>query len=236
MSDSRLNETKQRRALGTIVLSILGIVALIGVLIKFGPQLLIQYSMIVEKVQGTKAPGNKADDDMSIVAPPTLDVSKTATNSAKMIVTGYSQPHQVIKLYVNGDLTDKTEVKSDKSFTFKEVSLEPGENEIKAKAVTDSDKESAYSSPVTITYVNKQPKLTVDFPSDGQTLKDNHLNVTGKTDSGNKVTVNGAWAITSGDSFSYTMQLQNGDNHITVQATDDAGNTTKKDLKVTYSQ
>jgi hypothetical protein len=233
--EGRLNETKQRRALGTMFLSILGIIALIAVLIKFGPQLLIQYSMIVEKVQGTKVPGNNSDDDMSIVAPPTLDVTKTATNSAKMTITGYSQPKQIIKLYVNGDLTDKTEVKSDKSFTFKNVSLEPGENEIKAKAMTDNDKESEYSSPVTITYVNKKPRLTVDSPSDGQTVKDNHLNVTGKTDSGNRVTVNGSLAITSGETFSYTMQLQNGDNHLTVEATDDAGNTTKKDLKVTYS-
>lgn len=238
MADSRLNKNLQKKALRNIFLSVIGIIAVGYVLVQYGPQLLIGFSIAVEKLTGSKDTSSSSSDDVSYIAPPTLNSMESATNSAKIIISGYSQPKQTVKLYVNGELKDTVEVKSDKGFTFQDVPLEPGDNDIKAKAISEHDKESDYSTPMRITYVNKQPTLDIDSLSDGQSFSGGQspLKVSGKTDTGNKVTVNGFWAISDDTGkFSYTLPLQNGENKIKVEATDNAGNKTTKEIKVTYS-
>ena len=65
---------------------------------------------------------------------------------------------------------------------------------------------------------------------------DTPIRISGKTDEKAKITVNGFWAIVdSNGNFTYTMQLQAGDNQIIVVSSDIAGNKTEKDLKVSYS-
>ena len=49
--------------------------------------------------------------------------------------------------------------------------------------------------------------------------------------------MNEFWAIVdAGGNFSYTLPLQNGENTIKVVATDEAGNKTEYEVKVTYSE
>src|SRR5262249_40352103 len=137
--------------------------------------------------------------------------------------------------YVNGKLVDKTDVGKDKQFAFQQVKLEKGSNQIKAKAVTTDDKESEYSSVTSISYSNEPPKLDINSPQDGQDVAkgDGPLRVSGKTDSGVKVTVNDFWAIVQDDgTFSYMLALHDGDNTIKIVATDDADNQTTKELKI----
>jgi bacillopeptidase F len=101
-----------------------------------------------------------------------------------------------------------------------------------------SGKESEFSNVLTVAFKSAPPSLNLDSPSDGQSFsKDqNTATVKGVTDPDVKVTVNGFWAITdSQGNFSYDLPLQNGDNKITVIATDMAGNKNEKDIKVTYS-
>jgi len=189
--------------------------------------------------------GNSSQKDVvqtnskpTFISAPVLNQDFTATNSAQIKITGNANPKQNIRLYVNDQLVDKTSTKDDGSFSFDAVSLKDGDNAIQTKAQVD-DKESDFSNTITITYKNKQPSLDVTNPSDGQTFsKDqNQLNVTGKTDPDVRVTVNDFQAIVNSDgNFSYTMQLQNGDNQLKIIAIDAAGNKTEKDLKVTYSQ
>ena len=69
------------------------------------------------------------------------------------------------------------------------------------------------------------------FEKDQSTVK-----VLGKTDPGVRVTVNGFWAvIDENNNFSYNLPLQNGENMIKIEAIDQAGNKTEKEIKVTYS-
>ncbi len=237
MSRSHLKNHLQKQAFKNIAFALLGIIVLIFVLFQFGPQLLINFSLMVDKLKGDKEVSS-SNQDLSFVSPPMLGTMPSATNSAIIIVSGYSLPKQTIKLYVNGDFVDKKETKEDKGFTFEEVELKSGDNDIKVKAVTEDNKESDYSSIIKIRYVNKLPSLDIDSPSDGQSFsKDqNQIKVSGKTDSGNKVTVNDFWAIVDDEGkFSYQLHLQNAENKIKVEATDEAGNKTTKEIKVIYS-
>ncbi len=236
MSNSRLKKHLQQAAARNIAFALLGIVALVFVLVQFGPQLLINFSLMVDKLKGDKEYASSTS--ASFVSPPTLDSIPSATNSANITISGYSLPKQKIGLYVNGHLTDETKVKEDKSFTFDNVELKPGENDIRTKATTDSSSKSDYSTLIKIYYADKPPSLDVDSPSEGQSLSKDQspLKVSGKTDPANKVTVNGFWAILDDEGkFSYTLPLQNGENKIKIEATDEAGNKTTKEIKITYS-
>lgn len=232
MARSRLNKHLQEQSVRNLLLGIGGIVIIFIMLFIFGPDLLINFSLLVKKSSGTD---DMKKQELTYVAPPVLNPMNEATKSATIIVSGYAGEKQEIRLYVNGKQAGKKQVDKDKQFSFSGVKLQKGTNEIKAKAVTDKDKESDYSEAVTITYIDEPPTLDISFPQDGQTIsKDNrNIKLQGKTNEGVKVTVNDFWAISKDDgSFSYSLSLQDGENTIRIKATDAAGNETTKEIKV----
>jgi len=234
MARSRIQRHLQEQGLRNILLAIGGIIIIIILMATYGVNALVNFSLLVTQ-RSSNDDVKSAKNDVAYVAPPVINPLNEATKSAQITVNGYAGEKQTIKLYVNGKLTDKTEVKKNKQFTFNNVSLEKGNNEIKTKAINSDKKESDYSVIININYIDKPPALDVTYPQDGQTISkgDSPIKVTGKTDPGVKVTVNDFWAISQDDgSFSYTLSLSDGDNTIKIVATDDAGNQTTKELKV----
>ncbi|MCL6096817.1 MAG: hypothetical protein M1444_04035 [Patescibacteria group bacterium] len=232
---SRLALRTQKRTQKTIVLASLGIIIVLILLIKFGINLLVDFSVFIA---GNKNQASiNRNSSSNFIAVPVLNPLPTATNSAKIVISGKSQKDIKIDLYINSDLKDSAQTDKNGNFSFEET-LSSGDNQIQTKA-EKNDKSSDFSNSFTVSFKNSAPSLSVDSPSDGQSFsKDqNNVAVKGKTDPGVNVTVNGFWAIIDeNNNFSYTLPLQNGDNQIKVIATDQAGNTTEKDLKVTYSQ
>lgn len=230
---SRLEEISRRRSLHKTILILTGIVALIAFFFFYSVPILINLSLLAGKLRGDKdadLPVNAS----SYIAPPILDAVNDATNSAQITISGSALPKEVIQLFVNGKYIDKATVNDNKTFIFRNVVLEEGENDIKAKSII-SDRESAYSQNVRIVYRNKAPNLEISSPQDNQTISngDGQVKVEGKTDPSVRVTVNDYWAIVESDgTFSYLLRLQKGDNNIKVDATDDAGNKTEKQIKV----
>ncbi len=232
---SRLTRRLESQSRKNLILSILGIIIVFFLLVKFGIPLLVDFSLYISNSKGSSSP-NKQNSTV-FISPPVLAPVPAATNSAKISVSGTSYPNQTIDLYVNDNLIDKTGTDKNGNFSFDET-LNLGENKIKTKAHKDNQ-QSDFSNTLDVVYKNSAPLLDLTSPTDGQSFsKDqNTANVTGKTDQGVKVTVNGFWAIIDeNNNFSYTLPLQNGDNQIKVIATDEAGNKTEKDIKVTYSQ
>ena len=230
MARSHLRNHQIHQSIRNSFIGIVGIILIIAALFWFGPQLLIDFSLLVSK--GNKESVQKTTKDVTYVAPPILNPQPSATNSATIIVTGSVTTGKKVKLFVNGK-SDTMDVKDDGSFSFQNVKLDKGKNEIKAKAVTDSGKESEYSSSISISYLDKAPSLEITSPHDGDTVDQSPITVTGKTDANVHVTVNDFWAISKDDgTFSYRLNLQSGDNHIKVIATDEAGNTAEKDITV----
>lgn len=230
---SRLEEIAKRRSERNIIIILAGIIVLVAVFFFYGIPLLINFSLLVEKMRGNKDT-EVVVNASSYIAPPVLDALRDATNSAQINVSGSALQSEVIKLYVNGKYLDQVKAGRDKSFIFNYVSLDVGANDIKAKAVI-LDKESDYSENMHIVYINKEPNLEINSPQDNQSISngDGQVKVEGKTDPSVRVTVNDYWAIVETDgNFSYLLRLQKGDNTIKVVATDDAGNKTEKEIKV----
>lgn len=238
MARSRLNKTLLKQTERNVFFIIAGGIIVLVILLAFGIKLLTNLSMFVEKKPADTA-ANSSSQSSIFVSTPLLDPLPDATNSATLAVSGDAEGSAKAILYVNGAKEKEADVKQDGTFLFRNVKLESGDNTIKVKAQDSSGKESKFSDTATVTYSNKAPDLTVDFPTDGQTYHrdDNPLKVRGKTSPNTKVTVNDFWAIVDDQgNYSYNLPLQNGDNQIKVVAIDAAGNKTEKDLKVSYSE
>jgi len=233
---SRLTLKTERRTRKTILLTSLGILIILILLVKFGVNLLVGFSVFLAGTKNQTSTNSQSSANSFILAP-VLNPLPNATNSAVIIISGKSQPDKTIQLYLNNDLKNTTQTDTNGSFSFSQT-LSQGDNLIETKT-EQNNKSSDFSNSFTVSFKNSAPSLTVDSPSDGQSFsKDqNNVNVTGKTDANVNVTVNGFWAIINeNNNYSYNLTLQNGDNQIKVIAIDSAGNKTEKDLKVTYSQ
>jgi len=88
-----------------------------------------------------------------------------------------------------------------------------------------------------IKYDGKAPVITIDSPKDGSSTGEENCLVKGnvKEDFLEAFTINDIPVkVDSQGNFSYTVKLSAGNNIIKLKAVDEAGNTTEKDLRVTY--
>ncbi len=233
---SRLRRSVERQTKRTLFLTISGIIVILVLLVIFGIPFLINLSLVFEKTKDTNATqGTKSE---TYIQPPVLNEMFSATNSAAINVDGTADEGDSLILYVNDEKKEEIDRPNNKKFTFPDVHLDKGKNTIKVKALSDKNK-SNFSNELAVSFIIDPPSLSIDEPPDGKTYsKDfNTANIKGKTDSKVKVTVNGFWAIVDSEGrYQYSLPLQNGENQIKIVATDEAGNKTEKEIKVTYSQ
>jgi bacillopeptidase F len=224
----------------TIIFSILGIVIVLFLLLKFGVGALVNFSLFLSG-SGSQQNTQGNQNQINYIAPPILNPLVSATNSAQIVISGKANKNYTVILYINNKNIDQIQANNDGTFTFNE-NLTSGDNQITAKT-ENNNKQSDNSNSFDVVYKNSPPTLDVSTPSDGQQFNKNSIGtgntipVAGKTDAGVTITVNSFWAVVDdNNNFSYTLPLQNGDNQIKIVALDQAGNKTEKDLKVNYSQ
>ncbi|HUD44039.1 MAG TPA: hypothetical protein VMR41_00690 [Patescibacteria group bacterium] len=235
---SRIRRHIEQQSERTLFLSIVGSLLVIIFLIFYGVPLLSKFALMLSNSKASTTNATTGNSP-SFIAAPVLNDTFTATNSATVSISGSAIKNQDIKLYVNGTFAGDKQVDDNGTFTFDNVVLTAGNNDIKAQATTNNNVTSDYSNDLQISYSNKGPTLTVNTPSDNQTFSGGNsktLQIQGTTDAECKVTVNNFWAIVDGQgNFTYSMQLQNGDNNLTIVSTDPAGNITTVQRKVTYN-
>lgn len=231
---SRLTQQLENKTKRNLAITVSAIALIVAVLWTFGVPILTSVSYMLAGSKNEEETTKK----VTYIAPPTLDDTFDATNSARVTISGSSIAKAKVELFVNNRSEESTNVDNKNTFTFSGVSLKQGNNSIKARVVTDGNQKSDFSNILTIAYLNKPPELSLETPDDGQEFqKDTKIiEVKGKTDPGTKVTVNDFWAIVDDEGqYSYTLPLKDGDNEIKVVATDEGGNTSEKSLRVKYS-
>lgn len=215
--------------------AIIGIILIIALLGFFGTKLLIGLSSVIVFFQGSNDTSIETTT-VDYIAPPVIDPLPAATKEETIDITGYSPGEaSAVALYVNGKKVEKTSLKEGNIFTFLSVSLSKGENDIEARSIMKNGDESNFSKIVKIKYLNDPPKLEIQEPSDGQKFKKDQspITVSGQSDQGVKVTVNGFWAISDNDGkFTYAYNLKDDNNTLRIVATDEAGNETLKEIRV----
>lgn len=230
---SRLTETEEKNNVRsavvfgglTIVLIVLGLV--------FGIPL---FSKFVGLFTKNSSQQQSTQSTTTLLAPNVSTLPKY-TNQQSISIKGTAQPNSTIKIFFNNS-SDETVTDGSGNFAAN-VTLTKGVNTIYAKTVDSNGNESQPSVSYSVNYTNQTPNLTVNTPQNNQNFygsASKSLDIQGSTDAGNTVTINDHIAILDANGkFSYSIDLQNGDNQLKIVSTDLAGNKKEIDLKVIFN-
>ncbi len=235
---SRLARHENARFMRQTILIIVATIGLIAAIIFFGIPLLIRAAVFLGDLRNSAQPLEQTDtippSAPQIITPP------QATNSATLTVNGFSESGSKIDLFNNNALVSQTVVDADGNFSFSQIALDDGINRMYAIAYDEAGNASVRSSSQTIVFQSKAPTLVINLPTENQHffgLSERTIEISGKTDPGTTVTVNEQHALVSTDGqFSTRLQLNPGNNKLTITTTDQAGNQTSKEVNVNYSE
>ena len=237
MKTSRLARVEEKSAKRIIVWSLSGMLLLVILGGVFGLPMLVRMSVFIDSMRGA-APTPKPK--LTIMTTPELDPLPEATNSATTTISGVSDPTIELTLIVNNDPIGKTTTSDTGRFTFKNVALADGSNSIRVKRKAQSpDQKDILTDAVLIERRSTKPKLEIESPEDNKTYSGdtNKVLVKGVTDDGNSVTINDHRVIVQlRGVFQYEYPLSEGETTLKILATDEAGNTTLIERKVTYKK
>ncbi len=218
MIPSRYDRRTKRQTIFILLLSLL----LLVLLVVYGLPALLNLTSLISNYKKTSIVVVKKGTPPAI---PRLSEDLTATSSAKIKISGVADPKITVELFQNNDSQGTTAADETGIFSFA-VNLNKGDNIFTARATGDTGEKSALSEEYKISFLNSPPKLEAFAAGDGT--------VAGTTDPGATVSINDRLTIVdSRGKFSYQLTLKDGENKITVVATDPAGNQTKKELTVT---
>jgi len=227
MSERALEDRLRKRMLGIFIILAIGILGLFV----FAPQVGSLFGYI-----------SKYRNDPGYVPtpkpmPPVFVDAPKATNQDRVTLSGRALSGATVKIFVNGPEKGSTVVGSDGVFTFADIGLNGGTNTVFAKSYDDKGNESDSSEFLVIIRDKEGPKIIIDSPENGDTIKnlDKRIEITGKIDEKATIVINEKTAIQKSDlSFHYVMSVSEGNVKIKIEVTDLAGNKSSKDLEVKY--
>jgi len=176
-------------------------------------------------------------DEINHVAPPTITNPPSITNQSSITLSGYSTADYSLALRRGETLLSEAEADLSGKFTFTDILLAEGLNTFTVLASDGSSE----SEPLllSIRYDKTPPILTIEKPSDGETIstKEPQVTVEGITESTGTIMINDHQVIIeSSGKFAYRLVLIEGENKISAIAKDEAGNEKKVELTVLYQK
>jgi hypothetical protein len=229
---------QQEREVYKRLLVVLSIVVIVIFIIFFwGFQILVKFADFLTWVQGS----NQTSSTQSTIPPasPDLDSLPPATNSAQIKITGTAESGSELEIFINNNSRERLLVGADGKFKVENFTLQEGKNDIQAFVTNKSGVKSQPSPLIEIIFDKTKPSLEISKPNNGDTItgSSNRIEIEGQTDPDNSVTVNGYWAIVDQEGkFTYNYSLSDGENKLTIEASDIAGNKTVATRKVFYSR
>ena len=194
--------------------------------------------LFMNLVAGNGAQRINTESDIIPPQTPIISALPDATNSARIVIEGYTEAGATVELLLN-DQSNKMLTADEKgSFTF-DALLIAGQNRIQLRAKDAKGNESM--SGVTLVEMDSKPiELTVTSPKDGSEYfgKNNQvIDIKGEVDkAGSQVLINNSFVqVDRSGSFVSRYSLTGGENTIVILASDKAGNLAQKTIKFTYT-
>lgn len=226
----------ESRAKRKLILTLVSVLAGIFILFNWGlPFIIGQLSFLNKRDKPIDVTALKIDE---AIAPPVLYIPYEATNSASLAISGYAAPQSRVEVYIDDEIKAQTATDTEGKFTTDAVVLNLGTNNIHAVTINDSDKKSLPSKNIKLYYSSEKPKLEIGEPADGIEIKggDKKVKVAGKTDVNNSVTINGSTVIVDSEgNFQSVIALNDGDNTLTIIASNSFGNSNQLTRLVKYT-
>lgn len=232
---SRHHKIQEKKLTRKAVLLLASSFVLLLLLFFLGIPLLVQFAAFVGGVKQSSVP--VAQEDKTPPTPPKLVPLPEYTKEGRLTLTGRAEAGSTIKVF-NGDQKIKEFLVGENANFSVEIPITEGKNDIWTAATDTAGNESISSSHYNVIYRTEPPKLTITKPASGEIFYGSNKTVTieGETEPDAKVTVNERVAIVGSDrKFSQNISLSEGENKITVTASDLAGNETTHEITVHYT-
>ncbi len=177
------------------------------------------------------------EDTTVSLAPPIFNIPYEATNTPEINISGYATPDSKIQLFIDDEEKQTSQSSSDGSFSFQNIELGLGINNIYGKTVDGDGKTSLPSKTIRVIFDNEKPLLEVSEPEDGKSIQgERKMKILGKTEVGAKIIINGNQVIVNGEgNFSSDQTLNDGDNIFNIKAIDSASNFTEISRRVHFT-
>jgi hypothetical protein len=231
----RLERVQEKKLKNTIILYVVILFVVLYFIFTFGIKLLLNTSSFISGLfpQPSTKPLSKAEDNFS-----SIDISSIpqATNSAKIIVSGSVLNFDTLDFYLNKEKVKEIESVQD-IFNEEIGDLEKGDNSVYILAKSKDSKIQKTTITYKVFYKSEKPKLEISEPADNSTTNNQEIKIKGSTDKETYIHVNDLPVVVDANgNFETTVRLKDGDNQITAEAQDIAGNTETKTIKVTYQK
>jgi hypothetical protein len=230
---SRREILEKRKYLKQAAVFFCGGMVILFVFLLIGIPLLVNISAFLSTILSPKKTTSKTNE--RFLQQPQLEIPYEATNSAQIKVSGFGPVSTNVDLFVNNKKVKTTEDKAG-VFSFSDVNLILGDNEMYAVARDKTTDQEIKSGILTVTFDNKKPTLTLENLNDGQQFElNNQITIKGKMDEEGTVYLNDRFIMLNSDkTFSYDFELRDGENEIKFKAVDKAGNFVEKKIKVSF--
>jgi len=228
---SRMLRHKRKKALIYLVLIVIGAIAVFTI----GFQLIINGSVFIANLFVNQSSIEQTNNQ--VLTEITIDEIPSATNSSELQVSGSTYNIDTLLIFLNDHQVKKISVSTKNEFDTLVTGLRSGENEIYFLGEIENSNTRKESSTYSIISKTTKPKLEISSPSDNSTTPQSEINITGNTDEGVYIRINGLpVAIGSAGGFNQSVRLSEGENKILISAEDEAGNTEELTLTVVYEK
>lgn len=214
-------------------LSLISIIIAVLIL-TFGIGVLGGFADLLNKIFTSE---NSNDGKNTSIQAPLIDELPSATNSARLKISGLALEGRKVFFYLGDEKTGESDVSGDR-FNYEDFILHEGENEVRVKSQGENEAESDFSKSYKVIFDQKEPELVIDSPTEGQTFSgNNRISIKGKSEKNAQVYANGFLANENSDgNFEVFVPLNEGDNEVEVKAIDVAGNSKSQKIKVRFNK
>ncbi len=232
---SRLLTVEERKHRRRAALYTFLTIALFVLLIFFGIPTVARLGAFISDLRNSTSQANKNDTTPPPI--PRFSTLELATNSATLIISGTSEANSEVTLFRNGGELGK--VTADESALFqKGITLLEGENTFVARAKDEAGNESQNSEPLSVTLDTTPPEIAITEPQTTNFSGKSQETVTirGWVNEEAQISVNDRLVTQDAENnFSTQIKLSPGENKFIIKAMDEAGNSTEKELILTFS-
>lgn len=179
-------------------------------------------------------------EDKDVIPPqtPLLSALPEATNSSSMVVEGYTETGASLEYLINDTISQIGKALEDGSFSTP-VRLQAGSNRVYVRAIDEAG--NASTSEVEIVVFDDKPvELIIISPKDGSEFFGKNsqiIEITGEVNKkDSQIVINNSFVLVDSlGKFIHRFQLSDRNNEINVIASDMAGNTDSKTIKILYT-
>ncbi len=229
MTEIRPMRTKKKNQLLTVIVFAVLLVIFFATV---GFKLLINTSLFIANMTSGSRGNSQANQQDFVLAPELLSLPD-ATNSATLAIHGTASDGSELAIIVNGENQKELTVDGDTFDT--NILLQKGLNEILVEMRIKKQNIFKKSDMYSVLYQNEKPNLVIDSPTSGSRTNQTEITVSGTTDADVSVRVNGSPTITNAEGkFSASVRIREGENKITITATNRAGTVKTQELTVIF--